>query len=67
MVLDIFLLTALLHFTGGPFNPFSFLYLVEIALAAGFSSQANFTRAFRKAVGVTPTQFRTAKGRPDPV
>jgi AraC family transcriptional regulator len=41
--------------------------IAEIALAAGFSSQANFTRAFRKAVGVTPTQFRAAKGRPDPV
>jgi two-component system sensor histidine kinase RegB len=34
MVLDVLLLTALLHFTGGPFNPFSFLYLVEISLAA---------------------------------
>ena len=33
----------------------------EIALAAGFSSQANFTRAFRKAVGVTPAQFRAQK------
>ncbi|HUH01435.1 MAG TPA: ATP-binding protein, partial [Kofleriaceae bacterium] len=28
------LLTALLYFTGGPVNPFSFLYLVQIALAA---------------------------------
>lgn len=34
MALDIALLTALLYFTGGPFNPFSFLYLVNIALAA---------------------------------
>jgi two-component system sensor histidine kinase RegB len=34
MALDIFLLTTLLFFTGGPFNPFSFLYLVHIALAA---------------------------------
>jgi AraC family transcriptional regulator len=33
----------------------------EIALASGFSSQANFTRAFRKAVGVTPAQFRARK------
>ena len=31
---DVVLLTALLFFTGGPFNPFSFLYLVHIALAA---------------------------------
>lgn len=34
MALDIGLLTGLLFFTGGPFNPFSFLYLVNIALAA---------------------------------
>jgi two-component system sensor histidine kinase RegB len=34
MVLDIMLLTVLLFLTGGPFNPFSFLYLVHIALAA---------------------------------
>ena len=34
MVLDVLLLTGLLYFTGGPINPFSFLYLVQIALAA---------------------------------
>jgi two-component system sensor histidine kinase RegB len=34
MIFDTLLLTALLHLTGGPFNPFSFLYLVQIALAA---------------------------------
>jgi two-component system sensor histidine kinase RegB len=34
MILDTIILTALLYFTGGPFNPFSFLYLVQIALAA---------------------------------
>jgi two-component system sensor histidine kinase RegB len=34
MALDIVILTALLLFTGGPSNPFSFLYLVHIALAA---------------------------------
>jgi len=34
MVLDVLILTGLLYFTGGPFNPFSFLYLVYIALAA---------------------------------
>jgi two-component system sensor histidine kinase RegB len=33
MIFDTLLLTALLYFTGGPFNPFSFLYLVQIALA----------------------------------
>lgn len=34
MLLDVVLLTAVLYFTGGPFNPFSFLYLVNVALAA---------------------------------
>src|SRR5690349_16684427 len=34
MALDTGLLTALLYFTGGPANPFSSLYLVNIALAA---------------------------------
>ena len=38
MALDTVLLTALLYFTGGPFNPFSFLYLVQIALATAMLS-----------------------------
>jgi two-component system sensor histidine kinase RegB len=33
MMLDIASLTALLYLTGGPHNPFAFLYLVQIALA----------------------------------
>ena len=34
MAADLLLLTLLLYFSGGPFNPFNFLYLVHIALAA---------------------------------
>jgi two-component system sensor histidine kinase RegB len=34
LVLDTVVLTALLHLTGGPSNPFSVLYLVQITLAA---------------------------------
>src|SRR5438477_11909748 len=34
MIFDTLLFTLLLYLTGGPFNPFSFLYLVQIALAA---------------------------------
>jgi two-component system sensor histidine kinase RegB len=34
MMLDIGILTGLLYLTGGPLNPFCFLYLVQIALAA---------------------------------
>jgi two-component system sensor histidine kinase RegB len=33
MMLDIAVLTGLLYFTGGPDNPFAFLYVVQIALA----------------------------------
>jgi two-component system, sensor histidine kinase RegB len=33
MALDVALLTCLLYLTGGPLNPFGFLYLVQIALA----------------------------------
>jgi two-component system, sensor histidine kinase RegB len=33
MALDIALLTAMLYLTGGPHNPFAFLYVVQIALA----------------------------------
>jgi two-component system sensor histidine kinase RegB len=34
MLLDALLLTAVLYLSGGPFNPFSTLYLVNVALAA---------------------------------
>lgn len=34
VALDLVLFSALLYFTGGPSNPFSFLYLIHIALAA---------------------------------
>src|SRR3954470_8470382 len=34
MMIDIAILTGLLYLTGGPHNPVSFLYLVQIALAA---------------------------------
>ena len=33
LALDVLLLTATLHLSGGPSNPFSFLYLVQIVLA----------------------------------
>jgi two-component system sensor histidine kinase RegB len=36
MMIDIAILTGLLYLTGGPHNPFSFLYLVQIALSAVF-------------------------------
>lgn len=33
MVVDVVMLTALLYFTGGPENPFNFLYLVHVTLS----------------------------------
>ncbi len=32
--------------------------IIEIALCAGFESQASFTRAFKKAYGLTPNEYR---------
>lgn len=37
------------------------LPLAQISLNAGFSSQANFTRAFGRATGMTPKQYRRAR------
>lgn len=34
LAVDVLLLTGLLHFTGGPHNPFSSFYLLHVALAA---------------------------------
>jgi len=34
------------------------LPLAEVALSCGYSSQAHFTNNFKKAVGITPRQFR---------
>lgn len=39
--LDVFLLTVLIYFTGGPHNPFTSFYLLHIALAAMTLSTAN--------------------------
>jgi AraC family transcriptional regulator len=37
--------------------------IAEIALALNFSSQANFTRAFRREFGITPGRYREQKSR----
>ena len=44
MASDVLVLTSLLYLTGGPFNPFSFLYLVHISLAVVLL-RAHFTWA----------------------
>ncbi len=40
--------------------------ITEIAFSWGFSSPAHFSKAFRDAFGVSPTQFRTNAGRDGP-
>lgn len=40
--------------------------IAELALAAGFSSQAHFTRLFHRLVGATPAAYRRAHGRGKP-
>jgi AraC family transcriptional regulator len=37
--------------------------VAQIALALNFSSQANFTRAFRREFGITPGRYRERKSR----
>ena len=34
--------------------------LIEVALAAGFSSQSHFTTTFKRLTGMTPTEYRAA-------
>jgi AraC family transcriptional regulator len=36
--------------------------LIEIALQAGFSHHSHFTRIFKRATGMTPTEFRAVSG-----
>jgi AraC family transcriptional regulator len=33
----------------------------DIALSTGFSSQSNFSRAFRDAMGMTPGEYRASQ------
>jgi AraC-like DNA-binding protein len=40
------------------------LPLAQIALNARFPSQASFTRAFRRATGMTPTEYRRRRRNP---
>jgi AraC family transcriptional regulator len=41
-----------------PYQPMS-----EIALSTGFSSHSNFSRAFRKVIGMSPGDYRASQAK----
>ncbi len=72
MFLDVSLLTLLIYYTGGPMNPFTFLYLVHIVIGAlimrpGWSwALAVFTSGCYAVLFLLPAQLSAALG-PRPV
>ena len=40
--------------------------LAELAAASGFSDQSHLTRRFKRVLGITPRQVRTARPTPQP-
>lgn len=65
MTVDVLVFTGLLYFTGGPLNPFSFLYLVPIALAA-ITLRPGWTWAL-VTVSLASSAFLFASHRPLPL
>jgi AraC family transcriptional regulator len=41
--------------------------LASIAVATGFSDQSHFSRIFKRVIGMTPAQYRSATRHPNPV
>src|SRR3954447_26135766 len=64
MALDVVVFTGLLYFTGGPANPFSFLYLVPIALAAITLRGAWTSALVLLSLGCSAVLFTTSRPLP---
>jgi two-component system sensor histidine kinase RegB len=73
MFLDVSLLSLLIHYTGGPMNPFTFLYLVHIVVGSLVMrpkwswTLAAFTISSYAVLFFIPANLSAASGQPQPL